>query len=112
MTKTVEETVAGLRGMGAQDVIVRALVSEKTMIASQNNVYTFQVNPKANKKAIKYAVESLFDVTVVDVKTAMNRGKKKRQGFSTGKTADVKKAMVKVKDGDRIEVAGNPLFEY
>ena len=68
--------------------------------------YTFEVHPGANKHQIRSALETLFDVTVTDVRTCVVRRKEKVQGRRRGATAMWKKAVVTVKDGDSI-----PVFE-
>jgi len=87
-----------------QDVLKRPVVSEKTMGLLAENKYTFLVNPDANKIEIKHAVEKAFNVTVLDVRTINTKGKLKRMGKFVGKTADKKKAIVTLKDGDKIEL--------
>ncbi len=86
------------------DVLKKPVVSEKTMSLLAENKYTFLVNPDANKIEIKHAVEKAFSVKVTDVKTISVKGKKKRVGRHVGKTSDKKKAIVTLKDGDKIEV--------
>ena len=86
------------------EILVKPLVSEKSMMMMGDNKYSFSVAKDANKIEIKYAVEKLFDVTVLDVNTRIIRGKIKRQGRYEGKRPDVKKAIVTLKDGDSIKV--------
>ena len=88
----------------AYDVLVRPLVSEKSMLLMGENKYSFEVAKDANKIDIKRAVEEQFDVTVLNVTTRNNRGKVKRQGRYEGKRPDKKKAIVTLKDGDKIQV--------
>ena len=79
-------------------------LTEKTVIQKEEaNQVTFLVDKAANKIEIKRAVENLFKVTVLGVNTLNTRGKHKRLGRFTGKRADWKKAVVTLKDGDRIE---------
>lgn len=79
-------------------------LTEKTVIQKEEtNQVTFMVDKAANKIEIKRAVESLFKVTVLNVNTINTRGKHKRLGRFVGKRADWKKAVVTLKDGDRIE---------
>ncbi|HWJ04108.1 MAG TPA: 50S ribosomal protein L23 [Verrucomicrobiae bacterium] len=87
-----------------RDVLKRPVVSEKSMALMEENKYTFLVDPKANKIEIKNAVEEIFKVTVTDVRTMTVKGKFKRQGKYTGYTSDKKKAIVSLKDGDKITV--------
>lgn len=88
----------------AYDVLVRPLVSEKSMLLMGENKYSFEVAKDANKIDIKRAVEEQFDVTVLNVTTRNIRGKVKRQGRYEGKGPDKKKAIVTLKDGDKIQV--------
>ncbi len=69
----------------------------------EQNKVTFQVDPKANKTEIKKIVEQLFKVTVLDIRTARMKGKMKRVGRHVGKRPDWKKAILTLKEGDRIE---------
>lgn len=96
---------------GLRDIIVRPLITEKSMNMSSENKYTFLVDLKANKIEIRSAVESIFGVTVTKVTTVRIMGKTKRRGRIFGKRPDIKKAYVTLKEGDKIEVAGAPLFE-
>ena len=86
------------------EILVKPLVSEKSMLLMGDNKYSFAVAKDANKLEIKYAVEKLFDVTVESVNTRTIRGKVKRQGRYEGKRTDVKKAIVTLKAGDQIKV--------
>ena len=86
------------------DIIMSPLVTEKSTIQREGqNQYSFKVNKRANKIEIKEAVERLFKVKVRDVRTATIRGKVKRLGRRFGKRPDWKKAIVTVKEGDRID---------
>ncbi|MDD3277580.1 MAG: 50S ribosomal protein L23 [Lachnospiraceae bacterium] len=77
------------------DVILKPLVTEKSMNAMGEKKYTFLVHPEANKTQIKEAVEKMFEGTKVKSVNTMNLdGKKKRRGATTGKTAKTKKAIV------------------
>lgn len=87
-----------------QDVLIRPVISEKSMGLMEENKYTFIVDSKANKVEIKYAVQELFKVKVEKVYTLKVRGKKRRQGHFVGKTPDRKKAIVQLRAGDQIEV--------
>ena len=87
------------------EVIVRPLITEKTSAAFQDRgEYTFQVHTTASKPQIRQAIEELFGVKVTDVWTANHRGKEKRMGRSVGRRPNWKKAIVKLRDGDKIEV--------
>ena len=79
------------------DVILKPVVTEKSMNAMGEKKYTFLVHPEANKSQIKEAVEKMFDgVKVAKVNTMNNDGKKKRRGMVVGKTAKTKKAIVQL----------------
>jgi len=90
-------------------VLISPLITEKmTNIAADNSKYGFLVNPKANKIQIAKAIEQKFNVHVVDVKTINHPGKVKTQfrksGRFSGKTAKFKKAIVTLKEGEKIEL--------
>lgn len=87
-----------------QDILKKPIVSERSMGLTAENKYSFYVDPKANKIEIKHAVQELFKVTVTDVNTMNVKGKTKRMGKYLGRTADRKKAIVTLKDGDKIEI--------
>ena len=91
--------------MDPHQVIIRPVISEKryTLIESEGQ-YTFQVDRRANKNQIKRAVESAFDVKVDKVNTAHVKSKPKRQGLTRGRTSTWKKAVVKLAEGDRIDL--------
>ena len=77
------------------DVIIRPVITEKSMADMGEKKYTFLVHPEANKTQIKEAVEKMFEGTKVkSVNTINNDGKKKRRGMAVGKTAKTKKAIV------------------
>lgn len=86
------------------DILVKPLVSEKSMMLMAENKYSFEVARGANKIEIKNAVEELFDVKVLNVTTRNIRGKIKKQGRYEGKRPDKKKAIVTLQDGDKIQV--------
>ncbi len=89
----------------ARDIIISPLISEKTMkLMEENNAYTFKVAKKANKIQIRQAIEEIFNVKVVKVNTMNMKGKRKRLGFTEGKRPDWKKAIIKLDDGDSIEI--------
>ena len=77
------------------DVIIRPVITEKSMADMGEKKYTFLVHPEANKTQIKEAVEKMFEGTKVkSVNTINSDGKKKRRGIVVGKTAKTKKAIV------------------
>ncbi len=86
------------------DVLVKPLVSEKSMMLLEDNKYSFEVAKDANKIEIKYAVEKMFNVKVLRVTTRTIRGKVKRQGRYEGKRPDKKKAIVTLQEGDKIQI--------
>ncbi len=88
-----------------RDVIVAPIITEKSMQQmEENNTYTFQVDPDANKIEIRNSVEDAFNVKVENVNTMNYRGKRRRLGYSEGKRPDWKKAVVKLAEGDSIEL--------
>ncbi|MCL6634692.1 MAG: 50S ribosomal protein L23 [Peptococcaceae bacterium] len=86
------------------DIIKRPVVTEKSTSLFQDNKYTFVVDPKANKTEIKQAVEKIFKVKVEKVNTMRVKGKFKRVRNVLGKTPDIKKAIVTLRKGDKIEI--------
>ena len=79
------------------DVILKPVVTEKSMTGMGDKKYTFLVHPEATKNQIKEAVEKMFPGTVVDKVNTMNcEDKNKRRGIVYGKTAKTKKAIVKL----------------
>ena len=88
------------------DVILKPVVTEKSMNAMAEKKYTFLVNPEANKSMIKEAVEKMFAGTkVASVNTQNLDGKKRRRGMIEGRTAKVKKAIVQLTaDSKDIEI--------
>ncbi len=86
-------------------IIKQAIISEKgTILRDNENRYVFKVHPQANKIEIKKAVETAFDVKVLDVKTINVKGKTKRLGRFEGKRSSWKKALVRLKEGDSIDI--------
>lgn len=91
--------------MNIRNIIKKPLVTEKSsMLKDKQNKYTFVVDKDANKHQIKQAVETMFNVKVVDVHTANYAGKAKRMGRSEGFKSDWKKAIIKLKEGQEITV--------
>ena len=87
------------------EIIKAPVITEKSMIAAQNNgEYIFKVDHRCNKIEIKNAIEKIFNVKVTDIRTINVRGKKRRFGRYTGLTNKYKKAIVKLADGDNIEL--------
>ena len=85
------------------EVIRSPLVSEKSTFISQFNYYVFKVSPNSNKLEIKNAIESLFKVEVKSVNTLNQKGKKKRFRGKVGVRAGIKKAFVKLAEGQTID---------
>jgi large subunit ribosomal protein L23 len=86
------------------DIIVSPIITEKATIASENNQVVFKVRRNATKPQIKAAVEKLFDVKVTAVNTLLRKGKNKVFRGVRGVQQDVKKAIVTLADGHRIDV--------
>jgi large subunit ribosomal protein L23 len=91
--------------MQPEHIIKRPLIlTEKgNLLREDNNQYLFEVDRRANKIEIKQAVENLFDVKVLDVRTMVVRGKIRRMGRAHAKTQNWKKAIVALREGDEIE---------
>lgn len=86
------------------DIIRRPLITEKTTIQKEAaNQVSFEVDRRANRVEIKRAVEKIFNVRVVGVRTMQIRGKIKRRGRIVGRRRDWKKAMVTLGPGERID---------
>ena len=88
------------------DVILKPVITEKSMASMADKKYTFYVHTESNKTQIKEAVEKMFDgVKVKSVNTSNLDGKNKRRGAVTGKTAKTKKAIVQLtEDSKEIEI--------
>ncbi len=87
--------------MTNHDIIIKPIVSEKSMDQLSDRKYTFKVAIGANKIEIKNAVEEIFGVTVEKVTTQRVLGKIKRMGATSGKRADWKKAIVKLTEDSK-----------
>ncbi len=86
-------------------IIRRPYITEKSSNLKESaNQYAFVVDRRANKIEIKWAVERLFQVNVLDVQTMMMKGKPKRMGRFEGRRPNWKKALVKLKEGDTISI--------
>jgi large subunit ribosomal protein L23 len=90
--------------MDASQVIIRPVVSEKSYVLAAADKYTFRVHPSAHKTQIRQAIESLFDVNVVEVHTMSVKSKPKRRGVTAGRTRAWKKAIVQVAPGQSIPI--------
>ena len=87
-----------------RDILKKPVITEKSNDLLGENKYTFQVDLNANKIEIRQAVEKLFKVKVEKVNTMRVKGKIKRVRRVPGRTPEIKKAIVTLKEGDRIEV--------
>jgi large subunit ribosomal protein L23 len=90
--------------MDPTQVIIRPVVSEKSYVLTANDRYTFRVHADAHKTVIRHAVEELFGVHVVDVRTISVKSKPKRRGVTRGRTRAWKKAIVQVRPGETIPI--------
>ncbi|MBN2540935.1 MAG: 50S ribosomal protein L23 [Bacilli bacterium] len=90
--------------MDKYEIIKRPIVSEKTTKLAEDRKYTFEVNKNANKIQIKQAVEEIFKVKVEKVNVINSKPKTKRVGQYTGLTASVTKAVVTLKEGNKIDI--------
>jgi len=86
------------------DTIVAPVITEKATIASERNQFVFKVARNATKPQIKAAIEKLFDVKVTGVNTLLRKGKAKAFRGIRGRQQDMKKAIVTLADGYRIDV--------
>ena len=87
-----------------RDIIIKPVITEKSMNLQAENKYTFYVDTKANKTEIKNAIEKIFEVDVLKVNTINVKGKMKRVGRYIGRTAAKKKAIVYLKPGQTIKL--------
>jgi large subunit ribosomal protein L23 len=87
-----------------RDVILAPVVSEKSYSLLDGNSYTFVVHPDANKTEIRQAIEQIWGVKVLNVNTVNRKGKTKRFRQTLGRRADTKRAVVKLAEGDKIEI--------
>ncbi len=86
-----------------RQVVLRPIISEKSYEMIEQNRYTFEVDKESKKPEIARAVEEIFNVTVTNVNTMRVNGKPRRLRYNKGLTRSWKKAVVTLKDGDRIE---------
>ena len=90
--------------MDHSQVIIRPVVSEKSYVLASADKYVFRVHPEAHKTQIRQAVEALFDVRVLDVRTMSVKAKPKRRGYTAGRRRAWKKAVVQVAPGQSIPI--------
>ncbi len=92
-------------------ILFKPIVTEKISNLQEKGIYAFEVDPDANKIEIARAVEKKFNVTVVNVRTMNFKGKKKtqmtRRGRFEGRTSHFKKAIVTLKEGEKIDLFAN-----
>jgi large subunit ribosomal protein L23 len=93
-----------MSALAAYDVILAPVITEKSSAASEANQVIFKVRLDATKPQIKDAIEKLFGVKVLAVNTLTRKGKTKRFRGIKGRQKDVKKAIVKLAEGDKIDV--------
>ncbi len=90
--------------MSRESLIVAPLVTEKgTIVGTKGNQVVFKVAPEASKDQLRTAIEDLFKVSVIKIRTANFLGKERRRGRIVGHRPDWKKAYVTLKEGDKIE---------
>ena len=86
------------------DAIVAPVITEKATLASESNQFVFKVARNATKREIKAAIEQLFDVKVTAVNTLLRKGKRKVFRDVRGRQQDMKKTIVTLADGHRIDM--------
>jgi large subunit ribosomal protein L23 len=92
-----------------RDVLLAPVISEKSYGLLDENKYTFLVRPDSNKTEIKIAVEKVFGVKVTNVNTLNRPGKRKRTRFGIGQRKSTRRAIVTLRQGDRIDIFGGPV---
>jgi large subunit ribosomal protein L23 len=95
-------------GKNPRDILLAPVVSEKSYGLLDQNKYTFLVRPDANKTEIKLAVEAVFKVKVTGVNTLNRDGKRLRTRYGFGQRIATKRAIVSVKEGQRIDLFAGP----
>lgn len=90
--------------MDSRQVLIEPVVSEKSYALMADGKYTFRVDDRSHKTQVRKAVEEIFGVKVVEVRTIKVRSKPKRRGLHNGRTRSWKKAIVKLAPGERIEL--------
>ncbi|HEY7704002.1 MAG TPA: 50S ribosomal protein L23 [Acidimicrobiia bacterium] len=90
-----------------RDIIISPVVSEKSYdLIEKSNTYTFVVDRRSNKTEIGQAIEGIFSVKVISVNTQNRPGKRKRTGWTWGRRNSSKRALVKLAQGDSIDLFG------
>ena len=88
-------------------VVRKPLVTERfAELRERDNKFIFEVHPDANKHEIRQAIEQIFGVKVTSVNTMNRKGKQKRTGWTLGKRKDTKRALVRLAEGDTIDIFG------
>jgi large subunit ribosomal protein L23 len=90
--------------MESSQVIIKPVLSEKSYVLSAAGKYTFRVHPDAHRTQVRQAVQELFDVHVLEVRTMSVKSKPKRRGTTRGRTRAWKKAIVQVREGESIPI--------
>lgn len=90
--------------MNARTAIIRPVVSEKSYALLAANKYTFRIHPDAHKTEVRQAVEEIFGVRVLEVRTMSVKSKPKRRGYTSGRTRSWKKAIVELHPEDSIDL--------
>jgi large subunit ribosomal protein L23 len=88
------------------DVLIAPVITEKATMLAEHNQFVFKVHPRADKGSIKASVEAIFKVKVAAVNTLNVKGKQKRFRGRLGSRPDVKKAIVTLEPGHRIDLSG------
>jgi large subunit ribosomal protein L23 len=91
-------------GLTPRQILIAPVVSEKSYSLIEASKYSFRVHPDAHKTQIRMAVEELFDVKVVSVNVLKVHSKPKRRGMHRGRRPGWKKAIVQLREGDKIEI--------
>jgi len=91
-------------GLESRDVLLEPVVSEKSYSLITENKYTFKIHPDAHKTQVRQAVEEIFDVKVERVNIMKVPSKPKKRGVSRGRRPGWKKAIVRVREGDKIDI--------
>ena len=90
--------------MDPYQVVIKPLITEKGTIQNETNQYAFQVHQRANKVQIREAVQKIYEVRVLKVRTMKRRGKMRRYRYTRGRTASMKKAVVTLHPDDHIDL--------
>lgn len=90
--------------LDSRQILIAPVVSEKSYSLIEDNKYSFRVHERAHKTQVRQAVEQLFDVKVESVNIVKVRAKPKRRGLSRGIRPGWKKAIVQLREGDRIDI--------